>query len=67
MPSVKLPIRGYPYQNIDDTETSVTPAALIDGYVNENNTYVKRPGLAEFVDLEMLCYHCLVRYPLPTR
>lgn len=51
MPSVKLPIRGYPYQNIDDTETSVTPAALIDGYVNENNTYVKRPGLAEFVDL----------------
>lgn len=52
MPPVRLPIKGYPYSNVDGVELTEQPESLIDGYVNEAGTYVKRPGFALFCDLE---------------
>ena len=52
MPTEKVPIRGYPYQNIDGVELNQQPERLVDGYVDEAGAFIRRPGLAEFSDLE---------------
>ena len=44
MSVVKVPINGYPYQNIDGVELKEMPERLVDGYVNEAGTYVQRPS-----------------------
>jgi len=50
MPTAKIQLKGYPYQNIDGVELTIQPERLVDAYVNEAGTYVKRPGLSEFAD-----------------
>lgn len=51
MPVVPLPINGPAYKNIDPVSLSNMSEALIDGYVNEAENTVKRPGLEEFADV----------------
>lgn len=50
MPTAKIQLKGYPYQNIDGVELTAQPERLVDAYVDEAGTYVKRPGLLEFAD-----------------
>jgi hypothetical protein len=50
MPFNRVPIKGYPYQNIEDVELNEQPRELYNAYMNEANHYIKRPGLVEFAD-----------------
>lgn len=52
MSIVPLPINGPVYKNIDPVSLSKTSEILIDGYVNEAENSVKRPGLLEHADLD---------------
>jgi hypothetical protein len=47
----KVPIIGQPYENVEEVELDGMNATVQDGYVNEMDHIVKRPGLTEFVDL----------------
>ena len=45
MPTLKVPLFGPVYQNVNGIELNDKTAELYDGYTNEENTTVKRPGL----------------------
>ena len=51
MQILKLPIQGGAYQNVDEVSLTNGSPALVDGYVNEAGSTVKRPGEELFVDL----------------
>lgn len=47
----KVPIIGQPYENVEEVELDGMNATVIDGYVNEMDHIIKRPGLTEWIDL----------------
>lgn len=47
----KLPMDGDVYSNVDETELNAISATVVDGYVNELDHTVRRPGLTQLVDL----------------
>lgn len=47
----KLPLDGDPYANVEEVELNAISATVQDGYVNELDHTVRRPGLTELVDL----------------
>jgi hypothetical protein len=49
--TAKLPIKGDPFKNVDESELTNKSAELIDAYTDETGSTVKRPGLASWVDL----------------
>lgn len=51
MPWTKVPIVGQPYENVEEVELDGLNATVVDGYVNELDHIVKRPGLTEWIDL----------------
>jgi hypothetical protein len=46
----KLPIKGDPFKNVDETELGDRSAELIDAYTDETGSTVKRPGLYFWYD-----------------
>jgi hypothetical protein len=47
----KVPIIGSPYENVEEVELDQMNATVVDGYVNEMDHIIKRPGLTEWIDL----------------
>lgn len=46
----KTPLIGQPYENVEDVELTDINATVVDGYVNEMDHIIKRPGLEEWLD-----------------
>ena len=47
----KVPIIGSPYESVEEVELDNMNATVVDGYVNEMDHIIKRPGLTEWIDL----------------
>lgn len=45
MPWTKTPLIGQPYENVEDVELTDMNSTVVDGYVNEMDHIIKRPGL----------------------
>jgi hypothetical protein len=50
--TIELPINSIPYQNVDEITLDELGDSLFDGYIDENGSPNKRPGLKEFVRLK---------------
>lgn len=47
----KVPLIGSPYESVEEVELDHTNATIVDGYVNELDHVIKRPGLTSWIDL----------------
>lgn len=47
----KVPLIGQPYENVEEIELDAMNATVVDGYVNEMDHIIKRPGLTSWIDL----------------
>lgn len=50
MPWQPTPLFGQPYESVEEIELDATAATVVDGYVNELDHIVMRPGLTPFVN-----------------
>ena len=46
----KTPLIGAPYESVEEVELTDINASIVDGYVNEMDHIIKRPGLDEWKD-----------------